>query len=120
MKRWLVAVLLTSLIAVGAASVLAQAHYRALQMSANTSCGACAPTVAKSGTGIFYGIVINTKGAGGNYLSVYDNTAAGGTYLGIIDTTVTIGTLVYNVIVTNGVAVTMSGGTAANVTVLTD
>ena len=63
--------------------------------------------------GVLYSITINTKGATSNIATV----VVDGVTLAIIDTTVATQTLFYQVKYTASLSVTMSAGTAADLTI---
>ena len=67
-------------------------------------------------------VIINTIGATGNILTIYDNaSAASGTVVATIDTTIA-GAPVreFNCILQNGCTVSLTPGTAAKITIVTD
>lgn len=77
-------------------------------------------TTVKSGAGILWRIVINTKGASANTATVYDNTAGSGTKIGTIDTvTGATGEIDYGgVNFATGLTIVTATGTAADITVV--
>ena len=76
-----------------------------------------ATTTVKSGAGVLYHVIINTKGASANTLTCYDNTAASGTKIATIDDVNNSGTLTYNVAFSTGLTCVSATGTGADYTV---
>jgi hypothetical protein len=76
-------------------------------------------TNVKASAGILHKVVINTKGASANVLSLYDTaTTTTGTPIAVIDTTEATRNFVYDLGFTNGLAVGLATGTAADITIV--
>lgn len=76
-----------------------------------------ATTTVKSGAGVLYSVIINTKGASANTLTCYDNTAGSGTKIAIIDTTGGTASIRYDVAFSTGLTCVSATGTGADYTV---
>jgi hypothetical protein len=76
-----------------------------------------ATTTVKSGAGVLYGIIINTKGASVNTLTCYDNTAGSGTVIALLDTTGATASLKYDIAFGTGLTCVSATGTGADYTV---
>lgn len=84
-----------------------------------THVNALGTTTVKSGAGVLYSVIINTKGAGSNTATLYDGLSAAGTVIAIIDTTGAAGELRYGLRFTTGLTVVLAVGTAADLTIVT-
>ena len=123
MRRILAVSLLAVLLGVGFDTlVYGQAHYNPCHVF-GVSGGI--PVTCMTGRGTFYSLTVNTKGASGNYtyifdLATYSATSVNGIPIIRLDTTAGVQTLVYNILVQNGVVVWNTGGTNADLTISTE
>lgn len=115
MRRTLTVVLLALTLSLGWDTLaLGQAGFQGCHVNSTT------PVVCRVGRGKFYGITINTKGASANYTYVFDSATLSGLPILVLDTTAGPVTVIYNMMMTNGVTVWNVSGTAADLTVMTE
>ena len=73
--------------------------------------------VLKSAPGSLFSVNINSKGATANTLTLFDNTAASGTVIAVIDSTSQVAVLDFYLDFAVGLAYSLAGGTAGDLTV---
>lgn len=70
-------------------------------------------------------VCVNTKGASSNILTLSEGILSAGavpataTTIAIIDTTANVGSIIFDVIVSNGIIAVLGTGTAADITITT-
>ena len=93
---------------------MAQALGRYTHITTNTT------TTCRSGMGMLLFVSINIKGTGGNTATLYDSLTGSGTVIAVIDTTSAMGSILYEVLLQNGLTIVTANGVAADLTVVTD